>query len=71
MSRTTFDDIGCDFGERLSVECSDGETFEGKLVDFDIDFDGSFGGDSVSLRLGDGRCASFIEHDIVKMVPVV
>ena len=57
MSRTTFDDIGCDFGERLSVECSDGETFEGKLVDFD-------------MRLDDGRCVSFIEHDIVKMVPV-
>lgn len=65
----TWDDVGCDFGERLSVLCGDGRTFTGLLVDFEVDFDGTYGGDSVSLRLDDGRCVSFCESEIANMTP--
>ena len=67
----SFDDVGCDYGDRLEVVCSDGSRFAGMFVDLEIDFDGSYGGDSVSLRLDDGHYMSFPEKDIAKMEPVV
>lgn len=64
----TFDDIGCDFGERLAVECANGLRFSGNLVDFEADFDGSLGGDSISLRTDEGFLATFSEHEIKRIV---
>ena len=46
----TWDDIGCGFGDSLQVTTVDGKLFAGVLVDFEIDFDGSYGGDSISLK---------------------
>lgn len=66
----TFDDIGCGYGRTIIVTCNDGESFEGIFVDLEIDYDGSYGGDSVEIAMEDGRLMSFMESDIKEIKPV-
>ena len=65
-----FDDVGCDYGNRVRITCKDGVAFTGWFVDFEIDYDGSYGGDSVSLRFDSKAYMSFPEADIAKMEPL-
>ena len=66
-----FDDIGCSYGERMKVTCIDGSQFVGRFADLEIDFDNSRGGDSVSVRLDDGRYMSFHETEIKAIKPLL
>ena len=65
-----FDDVGCDYGNRLRITCKDGAEFVGWFVDLEIDYDGSYGGDSVTLRFDGRDYVSFPEADIAKMEPI-
>lgn len=66
----TFDDVGCDYGHMIEVVCKDGASFVGVFVDLEIDYDGSYGGDSVGIELEDGHYLSFMEEDIQEINPV-
>lgn len=63
-------DIGCGYGDSLTVKTSDGASYSGILVDFEIDYDGSYGGDSISLRIPEfqGVTVSFPESDIEEII---
>ena len=70
VSLMTFDDVGCDYGHMIEVVCKDGASFVGVFVDLEIDYDGSYGGDSVGIELEDGHYLSFMEEDIQEINPV-
>ena len=70
VSQMTWDDIGCGFGDSLQVTTVDGKLFAGVLVDFEIDFDGSYGGDSISLKTDEHVSLSFPEKDIAEIKPL-
>lgn len=66
----TWEDIGCGYGEALTVETVDGKTFTGMLVDFEWDFDNDRGEDCISLEMPSSRvCISFYESEIKSMTP--
>lgn len=66
----TFDDVGCDYGHMIEVACKDGTSFIGMFVDLGIDYDGSYGGDSIEIKLENGNYLSFMEEDIREINPV-
>ena len=66
----SFDDVGCDYGDRLKITCIDGKEYVGWFVDLEIDYDGSYGEDSVSLKMDDRGYVSFPEAEIVSMEPL-
>lgn len=66
----TWDDIGCDYGEQITVVTISGKRFTGMLVDFETDYDGEDGGDSISVKTPDGATIGFKESTIAKMIPV-
>jgi hypothetical protein len=59
-----FSDFEFEYGNLVRLTCVDGNVFEGVIVDIEIDYDGSFMGDSVELRLEDGSLLSFLENDV-------
>ena len=65
----TWKDIGCDYGERLTVICKSGNTYSGMLVDFDSDWLDEGFGDSIMLRLDDGTLVEFYESEIESFKP--
>ena len=59
-----FSDFEFEYGNLVRLTCVDGSVFEGVIVDIEIDYDGSFMGDSVELRLEEGSLLSFLKDDI-------
>ena len=57
-------DFEFEYGDLVRLTCVDGSVFEGVIVDIEIDYDGSFMGDSVELRLEEGSFLSFLKDDI-------
>ncbi len=66
----TWDDIGGDYGDTLTVITTDGRSFTGTLVDFEVDFDGSYGGDSISLDIEGSIPIAFKEDVIAEIRPL-
>lgn len=64
-----WDNIGCDYGEELTVVTVDGRSFTGILTDFEIDFDGSLGGDCICLDIDGRPPTEFNESAIAEMYP--
>lgn len=65
----TWDDIGGDYGEMLTVITTDGRSFTGILIDFEVDFDGSCGEDSITLDIEGSIPLSFKESGIAEIRP--
>lgn len=67
VSQMTFDKIEFDYGDMIMVRCTDGNSFSGMLVDIDIDYDGSYGYDSIGIKFDDGSCLSFMDRDVLEI----
>lgn len=65
----TWDDIGCSYGDRLTVVTRDGKRYHGVLVDYDPDYAGDDGGDSISIRTDTVPSIAFFESEILEMIP--
>lgn len=68
----TWEDIGCGYGDYLTVIEKDGTSITGALVDFEMDYeDGSLGGDSITVQpKGSTFSWSINEHDIASIQPL-
>ena len=65
----TWDDIGCSYGDHLTVMTRDGKRYRGVLVDYDPDYVGDDGGDSISIRTDAVPSIAFFESEILEMIP--
>lgn len=63
-----FDSMKCDLGDFVVLTDDRGDKYEGELSDIEWDFDGSEGGDSVTLLLEDGEYISFKQDEVVSIV---
>lgn len=62
-----FDSMRCDLGDMVALTDDRGDEYKGTLSDIEWDFDGSEGGDSVTLLLEDGEYISFMQDEVVSI----
>ncbi len=66
----TWDDIGCGYGEMLTVTTKRGNTYTGVLIDFELAEDGNLGEDSISLKTDGIPSITFPESTIAEIMPL-
>lgn len=66
----TWDDIGCGYGEMLTVTTKRGGTYTGILIDFELAEDGNLGEDSISLKTDEIPSITFPESTIAEIRPL-
>lgn len=65
-----WDDVGCGYGEMLSVTTKRGITYTGILIDFEFAEDGNLGEDAISLETDEIPSITFPESTIAEIRPL-
>lgn len=64
----TFDEIKCEFGDHIMLTTTSGKVIEGILSDIEWDFDGSLGGDWVTVKLDGPEYVSLNQDEVLDIV---